>query len=119
MKLVLEAVVMELDHSGNAQPGFRECSEIVQRVNGTEIDGITIISEKNGNLVDVVMEGEGLSDGIRPNYPRIPLKPVMQIGFKIHEARFTASVLNRFMRRVNKMFPGRTIVIRDVKDFTE
>jgi hypothetical protein len=115
MRLVLEAVIMELDPNGNLRTGFRECSEICESMDGTEIDGFSFGFSKNGNFIDLVMTGDSLSDEIRPNYPKLPLSPLMQISFRKQEAKLTANTLNKLMRRVNKEFPGKSIVIREVK----
>jgi hypothetical protein len=117
MKLVLEAVVMELSGSGNLMTGYRDASEVCGSMDGTEIDGIRFGLRQEGSRVELTLEGDGLSDGIQPNYPKLPLAPLRQVGFKTPEARLTANALNKLMRRVNKGFPGRTIVVKDVTSF--
>ncbi len=114
MKLLLGAVVMELSGSGNLMTGFREASDVCGSMDGTEIDGIRFSFRENDSKVELTLEGEDLSEDIRPNYPKLPLSPLKQVSFRSPDARVTANALNKLMRRVNKSFPGRTIVIREV-----
>ena len=114
MKLVLEAVVMELSGNGNLMTGYRDASDVCESMDGTEIDGIRFSFGPEGSKVRLTLEGGELSGDIQPNYPKVPLTPLRQVSFKSQDARLTANALNKLMRRVNKEFPGRTIVIRDV-----
>ena len=117
MKLTLDAVVMELSGSGNLMTGFRDADDVCGSMDGIEIDGIRFGFREDGNRIELTLEGDGLSEDIRPNYPKMPLSPLKQVSFKSPGARLTANALNKLMRRVNKEFPGRTIVIRDVTSF--
>jgi len=111
--------VLELDGSGNTRTGFGDCSDICESMDGTEIDGVSFLFSQSGNLIEITMESDSLSEGIKPNYPKRPLSPVSQVSFKSPEAKFTANTLNKLIRRIIKEFPSRAIFIRDVKELIE
>jgi|GEM_PF-2471506 len=118
MRLVLEAVVAELDEAGHFKSRLFDYGGLVIRLTGTEIDGVQFKLEDLGTTIDLVMEsGEDveLSANINTNYPAPPHSPVKQISFSHPVAKFTANTLNKFLRRVNKNFPGTALLIRDVK----
>ena len=118
MKLTLEAVVVKLDEAGHVKGRLIDFSGLVMRLTGTEIDGVQFRLEDTGTSIELVMEagkGRRLSRDISTNYPAPPNSPVKQIAFKSPEARFTANVLNKLMRRANKDFPENALLIRDVK----
>ena len=118
MQLFLEAVVVDLDEEGHVKGRNYDFSGLVMRLTGLEFDGVHFRLDDNGTSIDCVMEAEGgiiLSDEINTNYPAPPNSPVKQISYKDPNARLTSNVLNKFMRRVNKEFPGHAILIRQVK----
>jgi len=115
----LNAVVMDMDVSGNTKTGFSDPVLVCESMDGTEIDGARFLFQQNGNLIDIVMEGDNLSEDINPNYPRRPLSPVSQISFRSAEGRQTANTLNKLIRRTMKEFPGKALLIRDVKELNE
>jgi len=117
MKLILEAVVVELEEGGLIKSRVFDYSDIAVRLTGIEIDGVHFRVEDTGVSILIQMEGNNLSDEIKPNYPAPPHSPVMQVAFKEPEARFTANTLNKLLRRANKAFPGKALLIRDVKGF--
>jgi 2,3-bisphosphoglycerate-independent phosphoglycerate mutase len=114
MKLVLEASVLSLESFGPAA----DAAEVAQKLDGTEIDG-SRFSFSAAECLRITMEAPVLSDDITTNQPRRPAMSICQVGFKKPEARYTANTLNKLMRRANKEFPGRTLVITEVKELTE
>jgi 2,3-bisphosphoglycerate-independent phosphoglycerate mutase len=91
-----------------------------------EIDGVRFTVEKSeGNEIMIVMKGRELSSAVVPNEILKDGVPLPQIMAKRPEAKFTASVLNRFIYRSTKLLasepvnaqrtrPANTIVINDV-----
>ena len=121
MDLVLEAVAAELDSTDHIVSRLHEHSKLAEmalRLDGTEIDGASFSMEAAGDAITIIMKGENVSDAIKANYPALSRSPVMQISFKSPEARFTANTLNKLMRHANKQFPGRALLIREVKSLS-
>jgi len=117
MKLILEAVVVDLDDAGNIKSRLYDFSGLVLRLTGTEIDGVKFKLNDNGPSIKLIMdagEGKSLSEEINTNFPAPANSPVKQITYKIPEARFTANTLNKLMRRVYKDFPDKALLIRNV-----
>jgi hypothetical protein len=118
MKLFLEAVGVELDRFGNIKDRLFDCQDIALKLDGMEIDGIRFKVKDIGATVTIEMDGGEdieLSEEIKTNYPAPPRSPVMQIGFKSPDARFTANTLNKLLRMANKLFPNKVLLIRTVK----
>ena len=115
MQLVLEAVVVDVDDAGHIKSRLPDVSGMALRLDGTEIDGIGFSLKEDDDRIEICMRGEGLSEEITSNYPARPHTPVMQIGFRDPAARLTANTLNKLIRRANKLFPGKALLIRDVK----
>ena len=120
-----------LDSRGNVsnrRAGREETGleEMAAKLDGMEIDGISFIVKKStGHRVIIVASGPGLSMKVKPNDPMKTGVPLPQITAKSGEARFTASVLNRFLYRTNKLLsqdpinkkrdiPANTILIRNI-----
>jgi hypothetical protein len=115
MKLVLEAIAVELDSAGQIKARLYDCQDMALKLNGIDIDGVFFSMKDTGTSMEIKMEGKNLSAEIKPNYPAPPRSPVMQIGFKEPDAKFTANTLNKLLRMANKLFPGKVLLIRDVK----
>jgi 2,3-bisphosphoglycerate-independent phosphoglycerate mutase len=115
MKLILEASVWDLD---SARPDSGTTEEIARRLDGAEIDGARFVFSTEAGKLLITMEGKSLSDRITANQPKRQ-GPVEQIGFKIPGARFTANTLNKLLRRANKEFPGKALIISDVKELIQ
>jgi len=91
-----------------------------------EIDGIKFTVRKSaGHRVVILMEGNGLSDNINGNDPFKINVALPQVKAKDSHARFTASVLNKFVSRTHKIlekqeinrkrkFPANIVLIRNV-----
>ncbi|MEM5812634.1 MAG: 2,3-bisphosphoglycerate-independent phosphoglycerate mutase [Candidatus Aenigmatarchaeota archaeon] len=99
--------------------------ELANRLDGTEIDRVKFLVKKSsGHRVVIVLTGNNLSDKIIPNDPKKTGLSVPQVGAKAQEAKFTASVLNKFLYKANRILsshpvnksrkvPTNTILIRN------
>lgn len=98
--------------------------DFCEKLDGMEIDGVRFTVKKgSGHRVVLVLEGEGLSEKIIPNDPMETGAAVPQVGAATPEAKKTASVLNKFVRKSQQMlakekvnmaraFPANVILIR-------
>ena len=96
-------------------------------IDGSNTSGFqrTALVSMKGKL-EIVMEGDGLSCDVTPNYLE-KISVVKQIAHRSTEARFTSSVLNRFIRKAYKMlssepcnrgkrYPPNMILIREIEE---
>lgn len=109
--------------AGRDETGLEYFCEVLD---GMEIDGIRFTVRKSaGHRVVIVMEGKKLSDKIIPNDPLKTGVPLPQVGARESQAKFTASVLNKFSSRVFKALskepenkkrklPANIILIRNI-----
>lgn len=99
---------------------------LADKLDGMEIDGVgfTVI-KSTGHRVVIVASGPMLSDRVRPNDPMRTGVPLPQVTARSPQARFTASVLNKFVYRANKILsrepvnrrrklPANTILFRNL-----
>ena len=82
--------------------------ELVEKIDGIEIDGVRFSLKKSAeHRVVVVMktldQKTELSDELTSNDPEKTELPVMQIKPKKPEAKLTASILNKFVSKTNKI----------------
>ncbi len=120
-----------LDYKGNlrdrrAGRDETELEYFAEILDGMEIDGVRFTVRKcSGHRVVIVMKGENLSHRIVPNDPKKTGVPLPQVKAMEGHAKFTASVLNKFSLRVNKILskepaqkkrrvPANIILIRNV-----
>lgn len=108
--------------AGREELGLQEFAE---HLDGMEIDGVEFIVKKSaGHRIVILMKGESLSQMIIPNDPLKTNVPVPQIKPRDPDAKFTASVLNKFLARANKIlskeplnkkrkFPANIILVRN------
>ena len=108
--------------AGRDEEGLEELAE---RLDGMEIDGVKfLIKKSSGHRLVIVLSGESLSDKIIPNDPKRTGVAVPQVASKSAEAKRTASVLNKFLYRANKLLsqepvnkkrkiPANTVLIRN------
>ncbi|UCD03071.1 MAG: hypothetical protein JSV63_00330 [Candidatus Aenigmatarchaeota archaeon] len=105
MKLLLKAMFGSIDPDGNllAREVKDDDTEYLAEVlDWTEIDGVKFdVKFRDGNL-EITMEGSDLSPNVTLNYTT-KINVVKQIVHKIPEAKFTSSVLNKFIRKGNKI----------------
>jgi hypothetical protein len=104
MKLRLGCVLAEADSYGKVKREQKEnIGALAGMMDGMEIEGVLFHAWVKGNAVEIVMDGEGLSGEIRPNYTGRIGASVCQIGFRKVSGKRTANVLDMFLRKVNKM----------------
>ena len=120
-----------LDSRGNVKnrrAGREETGldELAGKLDGMEIDGVTFtVRRSTGHRVIIIASGPGLSHRVRPNDPMKTGVPLSQISARVREARSTASVLNKFLYKANKILsgdpinrkremPANTILIRNI-----
>ena len=125
-----------LDPRGNIQDRRAGRDEtglegFAQKLDGMEIDGVRfVIKKSSGHRVSILMKGKNLSAHVTPNDFQKTCVPLPQIKAKKPEAKTTASILNKFVYRVNKILsqepinkkrkmPANTILIRNVGKSTK
>ncbi len=129
--IALRANWATLDREGNIKDrraGREELGleQLASRLDGMVIDGIKFtIRQGVGHRLVIVLSGPGLSEAIIPNDPLKEGVPVREIRARNENGRFTASVLNKFLRQsreilakevVNKKrrWPANAILIRNI-----
>jgi len=87
--------------AGRDETGLEELAE---RLDGIEIDGVKFLCKKSsGHRLVIILAGESLSEKIVPNDPKRTGVAVPQVAAISQEAKRTASVLNKFLYRANKL----------------
>jgi len=128
MKLLLHACFGSIDENGNlAGKGLsdRDTPYLTEIIDGIEIDMVRF-SASFKNELRIIMEGSDLSAMVTPNYPD-RINVVKQIIHKSPEAKSTASVLNKFIRKSNKILakepcnkekrhPPNIILIKEIEE---
>ena len=128
MKLLLKASFGSIDPSGNlTERDVRDedVEYLAEVIGSIEIDGVRFSASWKGFL-EIVMEGEELSEMVTPNYSA-KINVVKQVVHRSPEARNTASVLNKFIRKANKTFsrepcnrekvhPPNIVLIREIEE---
>jgi len=107
MKLLLKASFGSIDPSGNlTERDVRDedVEYLAEVIGSIEIDGVRFSASWKGFL-EIVMEGEELSEMVTPNYSA-KINVVKQVVHRSPEARNTASVLNSSSGRPTRLFPG-------------
>lgn len=129
MKLLLKACFASIGPDGSIRAKDlqgKDMPYLAEVLDGTEIDGVRFGVSWRGNSLEIIIEGEGLSPEIKANYIEKLYLPVPQITFKDQEAKLTANVLNKFLRRANrvlgrepcnrgKALPANMILIKDAE----
>ncbi len=108
MKLRLKSGFGSIDRNGNLLArgvNDGDCEYLAEVIDGTEIDGVRFDAELEGDELTIVMEGNDLSPNVTVNYT-MKINVVKQIVHKTPEAKFTSSVLNKFIRKTNKIMNG-------------
>lgn len=81
-----------------------ELEYFAEILDGMEIDGVHFtVKKSSGHRVIIVMKGEKLSHRFTPNDSQKTGVPLMQIKPMEGYAKFTASVLNKFVARTHKI----------------
>ncbi len=131
MKLLLLACFGSIDSNGNLVEKDvigRDTQYLTETIDGIEIDRVGF-SASFENELKIIMEGSDLSALVTPNYPG-KVNMVKQIIHKSTEAKFTASVLNKFIRKTNKRLnkepcnrqkrhPPNIILIKEIEEISE
>ena len=107
MKLILKAQFGSIDESGNlsARDVRDEDTEyLAEVIDGVEIDKVRFDASMKDSL-EIIMTGEEISCNVTPNYAE-KINVVKQIVHKSQKAKLTSSVLNKFIRKTNKMLSG-------------
>ena len=129
MKMLLKACFACIGPGGNLKGKDlqdRDSQYLAEALDGIEIDGVRFTASWKPEALEIEMVGEELSEEIKPNYIERLFFPVSQIVFKNPEARFTANVLNKFLRRANKILgqepcnrgkfmPPNMVLVRDAE----
>lgn len=100
--------------------------EMADKLDGMDIDGVSFtVRKSSGHRLVILVQGRGLSDLVNPNDPKKVGVPFPQVSAKKPEGKSTASVLNKFLYRANKVlsedklnmkrkFPANAVLIRNV-----
>jgi 2,3-bisphosphoglycerate-independent phosphoglycerate mutase len=103
MKLLLKSCFGSIDSDGHlAARDIRDkdYEYLAEVIDGIEIDHVRFDAKAAADL-EITMTGENLSPMVTPNYIE-KVNVVKQIVHRSAEAKFTASVLNKFIRKTNK-----------------
>jgi len=112
---------------------LRDSTEFANAINGIEIDGVKfIVAPGTAYRVGVVMRGKGLSSAITSCDPKAVGVPVLQVKptDSTPQAKFTASVLNKFLKRSNEIlrslpsnkgreYPANFVLVRGAGQYRE
>ena len=132
MRLLLKANFGSIDRNGNLlsrEIADKDAEYLAEVIDGVEIDGVRFSAAVKENLLEIIMEGIDLSCNVTPNYTT-KINVVKQIVHKSPEAKFTSSVLNKFIRKTNKMLgkepcnlqkrePPNIILIKEMEEISE
>jgi 2,3-bisphosphoglycerate-independent phosphoglycerate mutase len=105
LKLLLRACFGSIDGYGNLavkNVHDNDTPYLTEIIDGIEIDRVRFNATMNKDELEIVMEGSDLSDQVTPNYSD-RINVVKQIVHKSPEAKFTSSILNKFIRKTNKI----------------
>ncbi len=108
MKLLLKAMFGSIDADGNLLA--REVKDddveyLAEVIDWTEIEGVKFDVKLKEGALEITMEGSDLSPDVTRNYTT-KINVVKQIVHKTPEAKTTSSVLNKFIRKSNKILSG-------------
>jgi len=133
MRLLLKACFGSIDVNGNLTERCMKDEDteyLTEVLDGIEIDGVRFDASLSGeDTLEITMEGNDLSALVIPNYPS-KASVVKQIVHKSREGRFTSSVLNKFIRKTNKIldkepcnrekrYPPNIVLIREIEEISE
>ncbi len=130
MKLLLKACFGSIDQNGNLlarEVVDKDAEYLTEILDGIEIDGVRF-SASLEDVLEIVMEGNDLSEAVTPNYPG-KINVVKQVIHKYPHAKFTSSVLNKFIRKTNKILnkepcnagkrqPPNIILIKEIEEIS-
>ena len=133
-KLLLRACFGSIDPTGNlagknvSDPDSAYLAEVIDCI---EIDGVKFSSSIDNEELSIVMEAidfrnPELSPLVTPNYPA-KVNVVKQIVHKSPEAKPSSSILNKFIRKTNKILskepcnkgkaqPANIVLIKEIEE---
>jgi 2,3-bisphosphoglycerate-independent phosphoglycerate mutase len=129
MKLLLKSAFGSVDENGTLitssarDSDFQYLAEVISWV---EIDGVRFDAAVKGEVLEIRVSGPDLSPNVNTNYTA-KINVVKQIVHRSPGAKFTASVLNKYIRKTNKMLnrepcnrgkerPPNIILIKEIDD---
>lgn len=130
MKLLLKACFGSIGPGGNLlERNVRDddIEYLAEVIDGIEIEGVRFNARmRPGFELEITMEGSGLSGAVTPNYAE-KINVVKQVVHKSPEAKMTSSVLNKFIRKTNKVLsnepcnrdkrnPPNIILIKEIEE---
>jgi 2,3-bisphosphoglycerate-independent phosphoglycerate mutase len=104
-KLLLKARFGSIDKDGNLlsrEVMDKDAEYLAEVIDFVEIDGVRFSARVNEGVLEITMEGNDLYQNVTLNYTT-KINVVKQIVHKTPGAKFTSSVLNKFIRKTNKM----------------
>ena len=105
MKLLLKSRFGSIDQNGNLlsrEINDSDCEYLAEVIDGIEIDRVRFDAVIKAGELEIVMDGNDLSSNVTVNFTT-KINVVKQIVHKTPEAKLTSSVLNKFIRKTNKM----------------
>jgi 2,3-bisphosphoglycerate-independent phosphoglycerate mutase len=132
MKLLLRSQFGSIDANGNLASREVKDSDaeyLAETLDFVEIDGVRFHARINGGVLEITMEGDDLSPEVTPNY-MAKINVVKQIVHRAPQAKFTSSVLNKFIRKTYKSLskepcnrekrePPNIVLIREIEELKE
>ncbi len=132
MKLILKSTFGSVDESGTlvtSQARDKDFEYLTEIIGWIEIDGVRVDAAVNGDVLEITMSGPDLSPNVNANYTA-KINVVKQIVHRSPEAKFTSSVMNKYIRKTNKMLSGEPcnrgkekppniILIKEIDDLSE
>jgi 2,3-bisphosphoglycerate-independent phosphoglycerate mutase len=128
-KLLLKSQFGSIDADGNLtsrEVKDADCEYLAETLDFVEIDRVRFHARINGTVLEIIMEGDDLSPEVTPNY-MAKINVVKQIIHRAPQAKFTSSVLNKFIRKTNKSLskepcnrekaePPNIVLIREIEE---
>ncbi len=104
MKILLKSTFGSVDESGTLTVNHvkdHDCEYLAETIGWVEIDGVRFDARMKGDVLEIIMSGPDLSPDVTVNYTA-KINVVKQIVHRAPGGKFTASVLNKYIRRTNK-----------------
>jgi 2,3-bisphosphoglycerate-independent phosphoglycerate mutase len=128
MKILLKSTFGSVDESGTltvSKVKDKDCEYLAEAIGWIEIDGVRFDASMKGDFLEITMSGPDLSPDVTANYTA-KINVVKQIVHRAPGGKFTSSVLNKYIRRTNKMLsrepcnrgkkdPPNIILVREIE----
>ncbi len=132
MRFLMRSRFGSIDRSGNLlarEVMDDDAQYLAEVIDFLEIDGVKFSARIEGEVLLITMEGDDLSSAVTMNYTT-KINVVKQIVHRSPEAKRTSSVLNKFIRKTNKMLsnepcnrekcvPPNIVLIKDIEDVSD